>query len=555
KENPEEGYRSRFSHAGEKAEAGYYSVKLMSYNITAELTATKRCGFHKYTFPQSDKSNIIIDLAHGIDDSTDESWIEIIGKDQVRGFRKSSGWWAQDEYIYFHAKFSKAIDESYIHIDPKHPLKKRSAKGIGKGVKALLRFKTKEGEAILVKVGISAVSAENALANLNAEIPDWDFDKTRQAAAKAWDEQLSKIVVQGNEKQKRIFYTAMYRALLVPYLYMDVNGEYRGMDKKIYKADGFTRYTLFSLWDTFRAAHPLYSIIAPKENNNFIKTMLAMYDEVGRLPMWEMHTIETWGMSGYHSVPVIADAYLKGYGDFDIEKAFKAMKRSAEDEMLNDYKEYGYIPFTSDYNSVSTTLEYAYDDWCIAQVAKKLGKEDEYEYYIKRAQYYKNLFDTSTGFMRGKDSLGAWRKDFDPLYITPIDAGDFAEGNSWQYTFFVPQDVNGLIKLYGGAEKFAAKLDTLFSLKAEGSEESLDVSGLIGQYAHGNEPGHHTIYLYNYAGEAYKTQQRAHEIMATMYHDTRGGLPGNEDCGQMSAWYIFSALGFYPVNPAQGVYV
>ncbi|HEX3073947.1 MAG TPA: GH92 family glycosyl hydrolase, partial [Ignavibacteriales bacterium] len=456
---------------------------------------------------------------------------------------------------YFHAKFSKAINESYIHIDPKHPLKKRSAKGIRKGVKALLRFMTNDGEAVYAKVGISPVSAENALANLNAEIPDWDFDGVSQAAAKAWDEQLSKIVVQGNEKQKRIFYTAMYHALLVPYLYMDVNGEYRGMDKTIYKADGFTRYTLFSLWDTFRAAHPLYSIIAPKENNDFIKTMLAMYDEVGRLPMWEMHTIETWGMSGYHSVPVIADAYLKGYGDFDIEKAFKAMKRSAEDEMLNDYKEYGYIPFTSDYNSVSTTLEYAYDDWCIAQVAKKLGKQDDYEYYIKRAQYYKNLFDTSTGFMRGKDSAGAWRKDFDPLYITPIDAGDFAEGNSWQYTFFVPQDVNGLIKLYGGPEKFAAKLDMLFSLEAEGSEESLDVSGLIGQYAHGNEPGHHTIYLYNYAGEAYKTQQRAHEIMTTMYHDTRGGLPGNEDCGQMLAWYIFSALGFYPVNPAQGVYV
>lgn len=554
KENPEEGYRSRFSHTEEKAEAGYYSVNLKSYNIKAELTAAGGSGFHKYTFPQSEMSNIIIDLAHGIDDSTDESWIEIIGNDQVRGFRKSSGWWAPDQYIYFHAQFNKPVDEYALVVDGKIITGETRAES--RNVKALLRFKTMKDEIVYTKVGISAVSAENALANLKAEIPDWDFDKTRIVAAKAWDDQLSKIIVQGGtEEQKRTFYTAMYHSLLVPYLYMDVNGQYRGMDKKIYKAEGFTRYTLFSLWDTFRAAHPLYSIIAPEKNNDFIKTMLAMYDEAGRLPMWEMHTIETWGMSGYHSIPVIADAYLKGYGDFDIEKAFIAMKRSAEDEMLDDYKQYGYIPFDSDFNTVSTTLEYAYDDWCIAQVAKKLGRFDEYEKYIKRSRYYKNLFDSSAGFMRGKDSNGAWRKNFDPLYITPIDKGDFAEGNSWQYTFFVPQDVNGLIKLYGGPEKFAAKLDTLFMLESEGSEESLDVSGLIGQYAHGNEPGHHTAYLYNYAGEAFKTQRRVHEIMTEMYKDTRGGLPGNEDCGQMSAWYIFSALGFYPVNPADGVYV
>ncbi|HEX2982798.1 MAG TPA: glycoside hydrolase family 92 protein, partial [Ignavibacteriales bacterium] len=355
-----------------------------------------------------------------------------------------------------------------------------------------------------------------------------------------------------------VFYTSLYHALLVPYLFTDANGEYKGMDNKIHKAEGFKYYTLFSLWDTFRAAHPLYSIFMPEENNDFVKSMIAKYDEAGRLPVWELHSTETWCMIGYHSIPVIADAYLKGYGNFDIEKAYKAMKESAEDSIrgLKYYKRYGYIPYEMENNSVSITLEYAYDDWCIAQVAKKLGKQDDYEHYTKRALYYKNMFDVSTGFMRGKDADGKWRKDFNPFNVSILGKGDFTEGNSWQYTFFVPQDIHGLIDLYGGAKNFTAKLDDMFNqAPVNDNEQSLDVSGLIGQYAQGNEPSHHGAYLYNYGGEAYKTQARVKNIMTTMFTDKRDGLCGNEDCGQMSAWYVFSALGFYPVNPADGVYV
>ncbi|HEX2983825.1 MAG TPA: GH92 family glycosyl hydrolase, partial [Ignavibacteriales bacterium] len=555
KENPEEGYRSRFSHTDEKAEAGYYSVKLESYNIFAELTATQRCGFHKYTFPKSDKSNIIIDLNHGISDEAKEAWVELVSKDEVRGVRRSGGW-APDHYVYFYAKFSKPIDEFAVAVDEKITNEKYAK---GKNVKALLRFKTKAGEEVLAKVGISAISAENALANLNAEIAGWDFDRIRKQAAKAWDKQLEKVVVEGkSDAQKRVFYTSLYHALLVPYLFTDANGEYKGMDNKIHKAEGFKYYTLFSLWDTFRAAHPLYSIFTPVENNDFVKSKIAKYDEAGRLPVWELHSTETWCMIGYHSIPVIADAYLKGYGNFDIEKAYKAMKESAEDSIrgLKYYKRYGYIPYEMENNSVSITLEYAYDDWCIAQVAKKLGKQDEYEHYTKRALSYKNMFDVSTGFMRGKDAGGKWRRDFNPFNVSILGKGDFTEGNSWQYTFFVPQDINGLIDLYGGAKNFTAKLDDMFNQEpVNDNEQSLDVSGLIGQYAQGNEPSHHVAYLYNYGGEAYKTQARVKNIMTTMFTDKRDGLCGNEDCGQMSAWYVFSALGFYPVNPADGVYV
>lgn len=555
KENPEEGYRSRFTHTGEKAEAGYYSVKLESYNIFAELTATQRCGFHKYTFPKSDKSNIIIDLNHGISDETKEAWVEFVNANEIRGVRHSGGW-APDHYVYFYAKFSKPIDEFAVAVDEKITNEKYAK---GKNVKALLRFKTKAGEEVLAKVGISAISAENALTNLNAEIAGWDFDKTRKQAAKAWDKQLEKVVVEGkSEAQKRVFYTSLYHALLVPYLFTDANGEYKGMDNKIHKAEGFKYYTLLSLWDTFRAAHPLYSIFTPEENSDFVKSMIAKYDEAGRLPVWELHSTETWCMIGYHSIPVIADAYLKGYGNFDIEKAYKAMKESAEDSIrgLKYYKRYGYIPYEMENNSVSITLEYAYDDWCIAQVAKKLGRQDEYEHYTKRALSYKNMFDVSTGFMRGKDANGEWRKDFNPFNVSILGKGDFTEGNSWQYTFFVLQDINGLIDLYGGAKNFTAKLDDMFNqAPVNDNEQSLDVSGLVGQYAQGNEPSHHVAYLYNYGGEAYKTQARVKNIMTTMFTDKRDGLCGNEDCGQMSAWYVFSALGFYPVNPADGMYV
>lgn len=556
KQNPSEGYRSIFKHKDEKASAGYYSVKLSSYGILAELTATKRCGFHKYTFPKSGKSNIIIDLDHGISDKTKEASFEIVGKDCIKGFRRSSGW-ANDHYIYFYAKFSKPIKEFASVVDGL--VKQGQGKAEGKSVKALVRFETKNKETVYVKIGLSAVSSENARQNLENEIKDWNFDQVKVSAAKAWDKELEKIVVEGGTlAQKRTFYTAMYHALLVPYIFNDVNGEYRGMDNKIHKAEGFNYYTLFSLWDTFRAAHPLYSIVTPERNNDFVKSMIRMYEDGGRLPVWELHSNETWCMIGYHSIPVISDAILKRYGNFNVAKAYEAMKASAEDSIrgLKYYKQYGYIPYEKENNSVSITLEYAYDDWCIAQVAKKLGQADDYNKFLSRALYYKNLYDEKTGFIRGKDANGNFREKFNPLNVTGLGQGDFTEGNAWQYAFFVPQDISGLMELYGGSEKFVQKLDDMFNQPSvNDNKHSLDVSGLIGQYAQGNEPSHHVAYLYNYAGQAYKTQSRLRNIMSTMFTDKRDGLCGNEDCGQMSSWFVFSAMGFYPVNPASGEYV
>lgn len=556
KERPGSGYRSVFSHDEETASAGYYSVLLKSWNVKAELTATTHCGFHRYTFPASRQSNIIIDLEHGISDRSVETWVEVVGRDAIRGLRRSKGW-APDHSVYFYAKFSKPFDE-FATAKGSRIVVGRS-KANGRNVKAIARFTTDAGEAISVKVGISAVSAENALVNLDTEIAGWSFDDVRARARAGWNNELRKVSVEGGtDAGKRTFYTALYHSLLVPYVFTDVNGEYRGMDKKIHQAAGFTYYTLFSLWDTFRAAHPLYSIIEPDRNNDFVKSLLAKYDEAGRLPTWELHSNETWCMTGYHSVPVIADALLKGYGNFDAQKAYTAMKESAEENIrgLRPYRSFGYIPYDRENNSVSITLEYAYDDWCIAQVAKKLGYASDAEAYTKRALSYKNLFDTQTGFMRGRSANGKWRPNFDPMRVSTLGGGDFTEGNAWQYTFFVPQDVDGLIGLYGGDDEFAKKLDALFSQPSvNDNAQSPDVSGLIGQYAQGNEPSHQVAYLYAYAGKAYKTQERVRTIMSTLYSDARDGLCGNEDCGQMSAWYVLSALGFYPVNPADGTYV
>ena len=561
RDRPDTGYRSVFSHADEKTGAGYYSVTLKSYNIDVKLTATTHCGFHRYIFPESDQSDVILDLAHGISNHTTESRIEILGKNGIRGFRRVHGW-ASDRYVYFYVEFSKpfyqfaTVIDNIIHTNVPvayHKSKDFKTWDEAKNLKALLRFRTKAGEVIYVKIGLSAVSEENALNNLKSEIPGWNFEKIRTKAADAWESEMDKIVVQGGtDAQKRTFYTALYHALLQPYLYTDDNGEYRGMDNKIHTATNFTYYTLFSLWDTFRAAHPLYSIIEPGRNLDYVKTFLTMYDQIGRLPRWELHANDTFTMPGYHSVPVIADAYLKGYGQFDIHKAFQAMKDTADKDEgnLHWYMKYGYIPYDKANHSVSITLEYAYDDWCIAQVAKRLGYNDDYERFITRAQYYKHVFDPTIGFMRGKDSNGNWRPDFNPSAVS-LGTGDFTEGNSWQYTFYVLQDIDGLVQLMGGDKKFSAKLDELFNQPTPKADR--DVSGLIGQYAQGNEPSHHLACLYDYVGQCYKTQQRVREIMA-LYSDERDGLPGNEDCGQMSAWYVFSAMGFYPVNPADGKY-
>ncbi|MBN1341002.1 MAG: GH92 family glycosyl hydrolase [Bacteroidales bacterium] len=546
-ENPDLGYASRFSHENEKASAGYYSVLLSDYGIEVELTATLRAGFHKYVFPAGDESNIIIDLEHR--DKVVESYLCFVNDTLVEGFRRSTAW-ANDQVVYFAAVFSKPA----VHRGITSRLEPVSAnQATGDNIKAFLTFKTGEKETLLVKVGISAVSMEGARNNLLAEIPGWDFEKVKKDARDAWNKELSKISVKGGtDALKTTFYTALYHSFLVPNLFMDVDGSYRGRDFQVHRTEGYNYHTVFSLWDTFRGEHPLFTITQQKRTIDFIKTMIAQYEQGGRLPVWELAACETECMIGYHSVPVIVDAWMKGIRDFDAEKAFEAMKHSAELDHfgLKSYKEFGYIPAEEESESVSKTLEYAYDDWCIGVMAKDMGKTEDYEKFMKRAQSWKNIFDPSTGFMRAKMN-GRWFSPFDPREVN----FNYTEANSWQYSFFVPQDISGLIERMGGREVFTGRLDRLFeeSTETTGRQQS-DITGLIGQYAHGNEPSHHMAYLYNYAGQHWKTQQRARQIMDELYHEKPDGLCGNEDCGQMSAWYVLSAMGFYPVTPGDPVY-
>ena len=555
KEHPRDGYRSVFSHKDEHASVGYYSVLLKSYDIQAELTATRRCGMQRYTFPKTGERDMIIDLDRGIQNHTVSSSVHFVGNDAIEGYRQSNGW-ANNRYVYFYAKFSQPFNEQAIVENGK--IVEGAKESTGKVVKALIRFASTTGQPVLVKVGISAVSTANAKANLESELPGWNFDAVRQAAVKTWDKALSAITVTGGSKEKlRTFYTALYHALLAPYLYSDVNGQYVGMDHKVHVAKGFNYYTVFSLWDTFRAAHPLYALIEPKTNNDFVKSMLAMYKEGGRLPVWELDSNETWCMIGNHSIPVIADACLHGNPDFNVEEAYQAMKATVDDTIrgLQAYQKYGYVPDNVESNSVSITVEYAYDDWCVAQVAKKLGKMADYKRFMQRAENFRNLFNPATNFLQGKNRQGEWRKNFNPIDVSRLGSDDFTEGNSWQYTFFAPQDVDGLIRLIGGRKAFAHKLDSLFDQPSvNNNPDEPDVSGMIGQYSQGNEPSHEIAYLYNYVGEPYKTARRVRLIADSLYNDTREGLCGNDDCGQMSAWYVFSAMGIYPVNAASGEY-
>ncbi len=547
--NPETGYCSGFSHEEEEAAPGYYRVTLDEGGIVAELTATKRAGFHRYAFPKSESANVVIDLAHR--DEVLESRAEIAGDDEIVGFRRSRHW-ADDQYVYFAAKFSKPFASRGVAAGD--TVSSAGIEASGTNVKAYASFRTAANEAILVKVGVSAVDIEGARRNRDAEIPGWDFEKVRADAGAAWNAALGKIDVRGGTKaQRTTFYTALYHAMLAPNLFMDVDGRYRGRDLRIHQAKDFTNYTVFSLWDTYRAEHPLFTIIEPERTVDFLKTFLAQYEQGGLLPVWELAGNETNCMIGYHAVPVIVDAYVKGIRGFDAAKSLEAMKHGAEIDFrgLAFYRELGYIPSDKEGESVSKTLEYAYDDWCIAQMAKALGAGADYAAYIRRAQSYKNLFDPSTGFMRAKTN-GAWWTPFDAAEIN----FNYTEANAWQYSFYVPQDVRGLIGLMGGDERFVERLDSLFTTNPKTSGLDLpDVSGLIGQYAHGNEPSHHMAYLYSFAGRPWKTQERARSIMDGLYHDGRDGLCGNEDCGQMSAWYVLSALGFYPVTPGSDVYV
>ena len=565
------GYASKFSHANEKAEPGYYSVKLDDDGIFAEMTATERVGFHRYTFPKSNEANIILDLKWR--DKVLDSQIKVIGKNRIEGFRRSSSW-AKDQIIYFVAEFSKPFEINHFKVEG-FDLSNNIFINSAKNIKADFNFKVAENEQILLKVAISPVSIEGARKNLEAEIPDWNFEKVRANAKNAWNKELSEIEVSGGtDAQMTNFYTALYHTMIAPNIFQDVDGKYLGLDKKIHDAPKDTNYTIFSLWDTFRAAHPLYTIIDEKRTAQFINTFIRQYEQGERLPVWELAANETDTMIGYHAVSVIADAMAKNIKGFDYEKAFEAAKHSAEMNHfgLEAYKKRGYISAEDDNESVSKTLEYAYDDFCISQMAEilqNIKKSDstkrfytewddkyifqknlDYKKYIKRARSFENLFDKKTGFMRPKKN-GGFIENFQPQEVT----FNFTEGNSWVYSFFAPQDISKLIELQGGREKFIAKLDELFTTdtKLSGREQP-DITGLIGQYAHGNEPSHHIAYLYDYAGEPWKTQMYVRRILDEFYKPTPDGLIGNEDCGQMSAWYILSALGFYEVNPGQPIY-
>ncbi|MBK7030833.1 MAG: GH92 family glycosyl hydrolase [Bacteroidales bacterium] len=544
------GYRSHFSHQTESSEPGYYKVLLEDYKITAELSATTRAGFHQYTFPASEQSNIILDLFHR--DEVLESSLKVISDTEIEGLRRSRSW-AEDQYVYFVAKFSKPFESYEIAVD-NTPRLKIKAIDKKKNIKACFRFITVADEKILVKVGISAVSAEGARKNLNQEIPAWDFQAVKQNAKTIWNKELNKIEVEGGtDVQKTVFYTALYHTMVQPNTFTDVDGNYRGLDKKIHKAEGFTMYTTFSLWDTYRAYHPLMTLIDRTRTLDYIKTFLAQYEQGGLLPVWELHGNETNCMIGYHSIPVITDAYMKGIKGFNTELALTAMKTSAtrDNAGLRAVAQIGFIPSDREAESASKTLEYAYDDWCISQFAKATGNNEDYKTFVKRGQNYKNLFDPSTGNMRARIN-GGWFSPFDPTEVNY----NYTEANSWQYSFSATQDISGLIALHGGKDKFAAKLDELFSAssKTTGREQN-DITGLIGQYAHGNEPSHHIAYLYPFAGQAWKTQELVRRILTDFYHDKPDGLIGNEDCGQMSAWAVMSAMGIYSVNPGSDFYV
>ena len=537
-------YAGKYAHNQEDAKAGYYAMTLKNNGVKAEFTVTERAGLHRYTFPAEGENNLILNLGFAINwDKPYKTDLQVIDNTTVTGSRLSHGW-AADQHVFFAVKFSKSITKSEIV----------NVGGEGRTV-GLLKFSDKQ---LLVKVGISSVSTENAMANLNGSLPGWDFEATQQAASDAWEKELSKIKIQSSDPvQKKIFYTSLYHTMVAPALFSDVNGEFKGTKGDVQKAVGYNRYTVFSLWDTYRALHPLFTLTQPQKVNDMVKTMLDHYKQTGLLPVWELEGNETFCMVGNHSISVIAEAILKGIGDFDKELAFEAMKKTSmfDRDGMGLYDKLGYMPADQIKQSVAKSEEVAVDDWAVAAVAQKLGKTEDAAYFAKRALNYRAYFDKETSFMRGKLTNGKWTTPFDPAFSNH-EGSDYTEGNGWQYLWLAPQDVTGLIDLLGGKEPFADKLDQLFKVKdaVKGENASSDISGLIGAYAHGNEPGHHTSFLFNYAGWAWRTQELNREIQTTMYTATPEGLCGNEDCGQMSAWYIFSAMGFYPVNPSEMKY-
>lgn len=554
---------STFSHKQETAKPGYYQVKLQDYAINAELTATQHVGMHRYTFPAGKEAHVLIDLDHSLNKGRTYWSCKIIGAQirvindrTIEGYRILTGW-AKLRKVYFHAEFSQPILSTVLYSGKRGNLNTPVINGTN--IKAALNFDTKTNTELLVKVALSPVSTANAEENMKAELSGWDFDGTvRQTAAK-WEKELSKISVQGTPEQKEIFYTGLYHAYTQPNNLADVNGDYQASDLTVKNAPDKKHYSTFSLWDTYRAAHPLYTLTQPARTADFINSMLRQYDTYGYLPIWQLWGDENYCMIGNHAIPVIVDAALKGIKGFDLEKAFAAVKGSSvtnhPGSPFTDWEKYGYIPEDIQSQSVSITLEMAYDDWCVAQLARKLGKNDDYSHFMKRSSFYTNLYDAKTGFFRAKNKTGEWLSPFNPLKYGGNGGNPYTEGNAWQYFWYVPQDIPSLISLVGGAQAFNHKLDQFFTLKDLPGEVNGNASGFIGQYAHGNEPSHHVAYLYDYSAQPWKTQFYVSKILNELYNNSHSGYSGNEDCGQMSSWYTFSAMGFYPVNPASGIYM
>lgn len=553
-DNYQSGYYSKFSHAEELCRPGYYAVQLPRYGVYAELTASTRVGFHQYRFPETDSAQLILDLKEGIGwDKVTRSGIRQINDSTVEGFRYSTGW-AKEQQLYFTAVFSKPLAGLTVWEDT---LIQAGNTLEGIKVKGIARFTTRNQEKIKMKLGISAISCSNAAENIQQEIPGWDFEQQVSLAASSWRQELSKIAIEADHTVLRNFYTALYHTMIAPAVFDDHNGDYRGSDGRKHNNAGKTNYTILSLWDTYRAANPLFTIIHPERVDDLMNTLLQCYQQQGRLPVWSLVGNETNTMPGNSAIHLVTDAYLKGFRGFDTALAWEAVRNTAmqDGRGLNFVKQLGFIPADSMVESVAMGLEYAIADAGIACMAKQMGLADAAAYFERRGNYYKNYYDSVRGFMRGRIDADRWRHPFSPFEAKHMK-DDFCEGNAWQYTWLVPQDVNGLITLLGGRESFLQKLDSLFQLENDlGNDASADITGLIGQYAHGNEPSHHIPYLYSYAGRPDKTAEQVRYILDTLYHDTPAGLCGNEDAGQLSAWYILSALGFYQVDPSNGVFV
>ena len=551
----ETGLWSYSDRSKEVVTPGYYRTHLSRYNVDVELTATKRVGFHKYTFLGNESPAIVFDMVNGgCWDKTTEAVIRVVNDSTVSGYRYSKGW-ADDQRVFFRAEFSRKFDNVEFIVNDSV---KEGNMAKGAQLFARVNFAAGNQEPVYMKVALSPTSEEGAQLNMQTELSGWDFEKTIADAKAAWNKELNKVkVYTTDEASKKIFYTSLYHTLFAPSEFCDVNGDYYGADKQMHKGEGFVNYTTFSLWDTYRAAQPLMTILHPEKMSDIINTMLHIHQQQGKLPVWHLMGCETNCMVGNPGVPVVADAILKDIKGFDTELAFKALKESSmlPERGMEHRIEYGFIPADKMTEAIAYDMEYAIADWAVAQAAQKLGKQEDYEYFLKRSKSYKNYFDASTGFMRGKMLDGSWRTPFSP-YASSHRDDDYCEGNAWQYTWLVPHDVEGLVECFGSKEAFVNKLDSLFLANGDmGEASSPDISGLIGQYAHGNEPSHHTVYLYTLVGQPWKTADRIKEILHTMYTDQPDGLSGNEDVGQMSAWYILSSFGFYQVEPAGGKFV